>query len=91
VILESLALGTPVVAYDIPGPKSVFSDLPGVLFVREFDVRGFALMVAHVLENYDYYLRLMHDKKLLDFIKLHTSWDLVAKQVIDLIKKFSVE
>jgi hypothetical protein len=48
-------------------------------------------MVAHVLENYDYYLRLMHDKKLLDFIKLHTSWDLVAKQVIDLIKKFSVE
>jgi len=33
VILESLALGTPVVAYDIPGPKSVFSDSPGVLFV----------------------------------------------------------
>jgi len=91
VILESLALGTPVVAYDIPGPKSVFSDLPGVLFVREFDVRGFALMVAHVLENYDYYLRLMHDEELLDFIRLHTSWDLVAKQVIDLIKKFSVE
>jgi len=91
VILESLALGTPVVAYDIPGPKSVFSDLPGVLFVREFDVRGFALMVAHVLENYDYYLRLMHDEELLDFIRLHTSWDLVAKQVVDLIKKFSVE
>ena len=91
VILESLALGTPVVAYDIPGPKSVFSDSPGVLFVKEFDVRGFALMVAHVLENHDYYLRLMHDEELLDFIRLHTSWDLVAKQVIDLIKKFSVE
>jgi len=91
VILESLALGTPVVAYDIPGPKSIFGDSPGVLFVREFDVRGFALMVAHVLENHDYYLRLMHDEELLDFIRLHTSWDLVAKQVIDLIKKFSVE
>ena len=87
VILESLALGTPVVAYDIPGPKSVFSGLPGVLFVREFDVRGLALAVVRILDNYDHYLGLMYSEKLLSFIRLHTSWDLVAKQVINLIKE----
>jgi glycosyltransferase involved in cell wall biosynthesis len=87
VILESLALGTPVVAYDIPGPKSVFGDLPGVLFVREFDVRGSALAVVRILDNYDHYLGLMYSEKLLSFIRLHTSWDLVAKWVINLIKE----
>jgi len=86
VILESLALGTPVVAYDIPGPKSVFSGLPGVLFVREFDVRGSALAVVRILDNYDHYLGLIYSEKLLSFIRLHTSWDLIAKQVINLIK-----
>jgi len=86
VILESLALGTPVVAYDIPGPKSVFGDLPGVLFVREFDVRGLALAVVRILDNYDHYLGLIYSEKLLSFIRLHTSWDLIAKQVINLIK-----
>ena len=87
VILESLALGTPVVAYDIPGPKSVFGDLPGVLFVREFDVRGLALAVVRILDNYDHYLGPMYGEKLLSFIRLHTSWDLVARQVINLIKE----
>jgi len=86
VILESLALGTPVVAYDIPGPKSVFGDLPGVLFVREFDVRGLALAVVRILDNYDHYLGPIYSEKLLSFIRLHTSWDLIAKQVINLIK-----
>jgi glycosyltransferase involved in cell wall biosynthesis len=41
-ILESLALGTSVVAYDIAGPKSVFTDLFAVKFSREFDVLGLA-------------------------------------------------
>jgi glycosyltransferase involved in cell wall biosynthesis len=33
VILESLAAGTPVVAYDIPGPRGVYGGLPAVRFV----------------------------------------------------------
>jgi len=90
-ILESLALGTPVVAYDIPGPYSVFNGLPGIEFVREFDYRAMARTAIKILKNYDKYLEQINNERLINFIKQHTSWDLVAKQIIEIIRKYSKE
>jgi len=39
VVLDTLALGTSVVAYDIPAIRFVFSNLKPVRAVREYDVR----------------------------------------------------
>jgi len=89
VILESLALGTPVVAYDIPGPYSVFNGLPGIEFVREFDYKAMARTVIKILKNYDKYLEQINDDRLMNFIKQHTSWDQVAKQITELIRRHS--
>lgn len=53
VILESLALGTPVIAYDLPGPRSVYKDLSAVKFVREFDVKSMVTETLNVLRMRD--------------------------------------
>ncbi|MFB6470598.1 MAG: glycosyltransferase family 4 protein [Vulcanisaeta sp. AZ3] len=88
-ILESLALGTPVIAYDIPGPYMVFNGLPGIEFVREFDYKAMARAAIRILKNYDEYLGQLIDERLIDFVRQHSSWDLVAKQVVELIRKHS--
>jgi hypothetical protein len=43
-----------------------------------------------ILKNYDKYLEQINDERLINFIKQHTSWDLVAKQVVGLIRRFGV-
>ena len=78
-ILESLALGTPVVSYDIPGVRSVYEGLKSVKLVREFDVVG----MAEGLINVEYV-----EEELEDFLKLHSSWDNVAEAERRIILKF---
>ena len=73
VILEAVALRTPVIAYRIPGPYSIFSNINCVRFVDEFNVRAFAGELVNlcndgnlVCDNID------------PFIMRYFSWDLVA-------------
>jgi glycosyltransferase involved in cell wall biosynthesis len=81
VILESLAAGTPVVAYDIEGPRSVYKDFKAVKFVREFDFKAFAEEIIKVLKmNEEEYARLINDPKLIKFLEIH-KWDNVADEV----------
>ncbi len=47
---SSLAVGIPVVAYDILGSSSVFSSLPSVKFVREFDKEAIAEEAVKILQ-----------------------------------------
>ncbi len=86
VVLESLALGTPVVAYDIPTVKSVYSNLSGVIFVPEFDVKAMAEAALRLIymdeEKYD---EMMNEENLLKFLNIHSSWDNVAKSVKEVI------
>ncbi len=85
-ILESLAAGTPVVAYDIPGPRSVFSGLPAVKFVKEFDKRSMAKEAVKILRlSEKEYYDLTNDKRVLEFLKAHSSWDNAARAVAEKI------
>ncbi|BBG22915.1 glycosyltransferase family 4 protein [Sulfuracidifex tepidarius] len=88
VVLESLALGTPVVAYDIPTVKSVYSGLPGVTFVPEFDVKAVGEATLKFLQMDEAkYNDMMNDERLLEFLEIHSSWDNVARSVKEIISR----
>ena len=84
--MESLAVGTPVVAYNIPGPYNAFAGLPAVKFVNEFDSEAMAEQAARLLKapasDYD---ALMRDERVMEFLRSYFSWDDVAKSVAELI------
>ena len=87
-VLESLALGTPVVAYSIPTIRSVYGGLPGVKLVGEFDVEGMAKASDGFLQMGEKELcDVMNDEKLMKFLELHSSWENVAREHLRLIKK----
>jgi glycosyltransferase involved in cell wall biosynthesis len=86
VVLEALALGTPVVAYDIPAIRSVYGELEQVRIVREFDKEELAREAIKILKMSEKQIEdFMNDEKLLQFLKLHSSWDNVAEAVKNLI------
>ena len=87
VILNSLMAGTPVVAYDIPGPKSVYGDLPSVKFVKEFDKNSMAEEAIKLIRlNENDYKKIIDDQKVNSFLYNHSSWDLVTKNVAENIE-----
>lgn len=80
VILESIAVGVPVVAYNTPGPYSVFNGLPGIIFVPEFNTRKMAEYSIKFLNMSESKIAdLMNEDKLIEFLNLHSSWDNVAE------------
>ena len=82
VILESLALGTPVVAYDLLGPRSVYEGLSAVKFVKEFDIKGMAREVLKLITMKDEeYYALIYNRQLDAFLEEHSSWDKVAEEI----------
>jgi glycosyltransferase involved in cell wall biosynthesis len=86
VVLESLACGTPVVAYDIPGLRSVYGDLPAVRFVKEFDRRAMAEeAVSLAMLGDDEYSAVVRNERVLSFLKEHSSWDVVAERFAERI------
>ena len=90
VVLEALALGTPVVAYDLPAITSVYGMLNAVRIVREFDVASMANEALKVISlNESQIIDLMNDPKLLSFLELHSSWDNVANAIEGLILRYS--
>ncbi|BCU68775.1 glycosyltransferase family 4 protein [Stygiolobus caldivivus] len=88
VILESLALGTPIISYDLPGPKSVYGDLEAVKFVEEFDVKAMADETLNILNMKDEdYLNLIYNEKLNKFLEKYNSWDKVTDEILKYINK----
>ncbi|MBB5254989.1 glycosyltransferase [Sulfurisphaera ohwakuensis] len=82
VILESLAVGTPVVSYDLPGPMSVYGSLDAVKFVKEFDVKAMAKEVLKILSmKEEDYFNLIYNEKLDKFLEKHNNWDKVADEI----------
>ena len=78
-ILESLGVGTPVVAYGIPELVHVYKKVRAVRLVKEFDFKSFAEEIVKLSKN-DNTEELFSDEYTKDFIKLHSSWENVAEQ-----------
>lgn len=88
VILEALALGTPVVSYGIPAIRSVYDGLDSVKLVNEFDKESMANEAAKLLSMGEREIEdLMNSEKLINFLKLHSNWDNVANSVKEIILK----
>ncbi|MEM0257193.1 MAG: glycosyltransferase [Saccharolobus sp.] len=89
VVLESLALGTPVVAYDIPAIRSVYKGINAVKIIKEFDKEGMASEALRLLSMSEKEIEdIMNDDYLINFLDLHSSWDNVAEAVKKIIDKY---
>ncbi len=86
VVLEALALGINVVAYDIPAITSVYSHLPAVKIVKRGDVYSLALEALRVLRlSREEYSSIQGSDALKTFLRLHTSWRKVAESELNTI------
>ena len=91
-VLESLALGLTIVAYEIPAIISAFTNLPPLLKVHEGDVQMMAEQVSVVLNMSDDLLQRQHeDEKTKNFLNLHSSWENVAKAEYNLLTSLWVK
>lgn len=87
-ILESITVGTPVVSYDIPGPKSVFNGLPAVKFVREYDIDAMSKEVANLFKaGWEDYRKIVYNDKVESFIRDHTGWRNVSERLYEDLMK----
>lgn len=84
-VLESLALNTPVVAYNIPAIKEFYSDIKSVKVVNEYDYKSMAENAVKFfnVENYD---DLFNDENLKKLLKKHSSWENVADAELNALK-----
>jgi len=83
-ILESLAVGTPVITYDLPSLTSLYNFKP-VFFVKEFDISALVKKAKEIvkMKNIE---ELFSCENLEKFIELHSSWDNVANAIDSMIK-----
>lgn len=79
VIAEALAMDLPVVAYDLPVYRDLFSDYLQTVPVG--DVDKFAKLTLSILENYDK----LKNNGSGEFIKSKYNWDVVARREMDII------
>ena len=86
VILESLALKTPVVTYDIPAIREIYGGLKAVNIVNKFDVNG---MARKVIEIYSRDPEEMFDDTYRKFIEFYSSWERVAGAEYQALREFT--
>ena len=86
VVLESLALGVAVVAYNIPAIKYVYRGLPNVFTVPEYDYAALAKEAIRVLRmSESEYVKLHENDTVRRFLELHSSWENVARAEFNLL------
>jgi glycosyltransferase involved in cell wall biosynthesis len=78
IILECLALGTLVVAYDLPAFTYYYRDFAAVSLVPEWDRGAFCRSAVRILDRPDEYAASLIAEDLRAFIHRHCSWDNVA-------------
>ncbi|MEM0480613.1 MAG: glycosyltransferase [Candidatus Aenigmatarchaeota archaeon] len=78
VVLETLALGTSVVAYNIPAIISVYRNLKPVKIVREGNIEQMVSELLNIL-NQDDGKYLEEHMSINNFLELHSSWKKVAE------------
>jgi len=88
-VLEALALGLTVVAYDIPAIKYVYGGLKPVKIVGRGDVVSLARQALELLKaDPETLSSMLNDEQTMEFIKLHSSWRNVALAEFKAIKAF---
>jgi len=85
-VLESLALKTAVVTYDIPAIVEIFGKLKAVKFVKEFDINAMADSVVNVYNMSEY--DSLFDEEYNSFINFYSSWENVAEAEYNALKDF---
>jgi glycosyltransferase involved in cell wall biosynthesis len=80
-VLESLYLGTPVVAYKIPAIEIYYSRSPGVELVEEWDLEALAIKTMDLLER---------KVEVIELPKIK-SWKEVMSEEVEIISKTNVE
>ena len=83
VILETISLKTPVIAYRTPGPFSIFNGINCVRFIDEFNKKAFAKEIINLCNRNG-----LACNNIDTFITKYFSWDLIAKQIMNLIKNY---
>jgi len=88
VILESLAMGLTVIAYDTPAIRSVYKGLPAVFTAKEGSIGALAKHVIKVLTMDSEKLNELHESiEMRRFLKLHSSWSNVAKAEFNYLQR----
>ncbi len=82
-ILESLAAGTPVVAYAIPALGYYYGKFRAVRLVREGDIAAMSAAIADVMTHYEKYQEALEDEDLREFLHRHDSWKNVAQAELE--------
>ncbi|PVU75041.1 hypothetical protein DDW11_04355 [Sulfolobus sp. SCGC AB-777_G06] len=88
--MEAITLRTPVMAYDISGPNSVYNGLSAVKFVEEFNIKSMATEVVKIQKmTDDEYNSIIYNGKMDKFIGKHTDLNFgVEKYYRDLMSLF---
>lgn len=87
VLMLSLFMDTPVVAYAIPAFKSLYSKMSSVRLVPEWDYDQFAIKSLEILKKSDYDNIMSHDTEEERFYKSSVqSWEVVALNQLNQIK-----
>jgi len=86
VMLESLALKTPVVVYDIPPIREIYGGLKAVNLVENFDVNE---MAQKVIETYNRDPEEMFDNNYRKFIEFYGSWERVSDAEYQALREFT--
>ncbi|MCY0859466.1 MAG: glycosyltransferase family 4 protein [Sulfolobaceae archaeon] len=87
VVLDSVALGTSVVAYDIPAIRFVYGNIGPVKIVKEYDIEALSSKVKEVLDQDLEKYRSEHEtENVKRFLELHKSWESVAKQTLEFLR-----
>jgi len=88
VALESLALKTPIVAYDIPALREFYSQLKAVRLIEPKNYKAMASEIIKLLRMKTEDYQELFDEEYKEFIKLHSSWERVAEEEYKAIKEF---
>lgn len=89
-VLESLAVGTPVVAFNIPAIKYNYKDFQAVKIVEKGDFSSMSKEVIKILQTgEDEYFDTINDPHLLRFLMEHSHWNTVVSDEISKIKKLA--
>jgi len=88
VAIESLALKTPVVGYDIPALSEFYSQLNAVRLVKPKNYKAMASEIIKLLKTKTEDYKVIFDEKYEEFIKLHSSWENVAEEEYKAIREF---
>ncbi|WP_061997991.1 glycosyltransferase [Sulfolobus acidocaldarius] len=77
--MESLALDTPVIAYNLPAINEIYGDIKAVI---KIPVGNYKLMAKTLESLMEKDIRELFDPKVEELIKFYSSWEKVAEATL---------